>query len=301
MAGSLHGDVAVAIGAQVEQMILQAKKDSEARVRHDLSVAKSQLQHMESIVIELSGRVARCVDQRGPGASEASETVDRTLLSQKISQLEGKWGSEVKALKQDLHRTILAHNHNSDLMRHHRDALDEAKRKVDAMTQPISEQVDVQIDKVERILRAGQAKQRALDALTERLAQLEAQVGEMLPSASMAGYPGAMPGMPGLKPPTEDAHKTFNAEAPVFVPRAVAAVPEAAAGAQEAEEAAGGVAEAVAKAALPVPSGGPPGLEPVGDAEKDNHEESASAEAQEQAEEAAASEEGDAEGDAKES
>ena len=27
---------------------------------------------------------------------------------------------------QDLHRTILAHNHNSDLMRHHRDALDEA-------------------------------------------------------------------------------------------------------------------------------------------------------------------------------
>ena len=85
---------------------------------------------------------------------------------QKIKQLEQKWGSEVKALKQeslmaevydvcyenhtdvmtretqnrapwlqheplqsmwqDLHRTILAHNHNSDLMRHHRDALDEA-------------------------------------------------------------------------------------------------------------------------------------------------------------------------------
>lgn len=85
------------------------------------------------------------------------------MRGQKIKQLEQKWGSEVKALKQerefltvsdcwksvslltldhvgrrsdhfshapqqlqDLHRTILAHNHNSDLMRHHRDALDEA-------------------------------------------------------------------------------------------------------------------------------------------------------------------------------
>ena len=72
----------------------------------------------------------------------------RSGRGQKIKQLEQKWGSEVKALKQahmlqsregfsglrdrqddyviqDLHRTILAHNHNSDLMRHHRDALDE--------------------------------------------------------------------------------------------------------------------------------------------------------------------------------
>jgi len=270
MAGALHGDVASAIGQQVEQMILQAKKDSEARVRHDLSVAKGQLAHMETIIGELTERVARCALANRTGTSEASETVDRTLLSTKIAKLEQKWGSEVKALKQDLHRTILAHNHNSDLMRHHRDALDEAKRKVDAVTQPISEQVDMQIEKVERILRAGATKQRALDALTERLTQLEAQVAEMLPSAAMPpGFPGMLPGMAGLgkHAVAEDMHSQllqaaarstagadsgFNAEAPVFVPRAVAASPPA-------EAASGGGEAAATKAAAAAAL--PPGLE----------------------------------------
>merc|ERR1719330_2160056 len=66
------------------------------------------------------------------------------------------------------------------------------------MSSSASEQVDVQIDKVERIFRASQAKQRALDAMTERLTQLEQQVNEMLPSASMPSFPGMVPGMPGM-------------------------------------------------------------------------------------------------------
>lgn len=201
MSASLHGDVASAIGQQVEQMILQAKKDSEARVRHELNVARQQLQQMEAHVNELTERVSRCVRSNGSGAPDPSQTVDRVFLSTKIKQLEDKWGNEVKALKQDLHRTILAHNHNSDLMRHHRDALDEARRKLDAQTQPKAEQVDQQIEKVDRMLRAGQAKQRALDALTERLGALEGQVNELLPNpAAMSGAYGGMmpPGMSGM-------------------------------------------------------------------------------------------------------
>jgi len=266
MSAPLHADVASAIGQQVEQMILQAQKDSEARVRHDLSVARQQLQQMEGLIGELSERVGRCVRNNGGSAMDPSQTVDRAFLNTKIAQLENKWGTEVKALKQDLHRTILAHNHNSDLMRHHRDALDEARRKLDAQTQPKAEQVDAQIEKVDRMLRAGQAKQRALDALTERLTALEQQVGEILPSSGMPGaYPGMMPpgmtGMPGMmppgmereaaavskrgakkdEPPTDEevrarllqatgkagqaaslAETSFNAEAPVFVPRGAA-------------------------------------------------------------------------------
>merc|ERR1740129_1202944 len=105
----------------------------------------------------------------------------------------------------------------------------------------------------------------------------------MLPAAMPPAFPQMMPGMAGMKPPTEDVHKTFNAEAPVFVPRAAAPAPEVAA-AQEAEESVGGVAEAVAKAAAPPPSGGgPPGLEPLGAPamEKEHAEESAPADAQE--------------------
>lgn len=187
---SIHGDVASAIGQQVEQMILQAKKDSEARVRHDLANTKSQLKHMEGLVEELGQRMARCrANAAGAGASQPSETVDRVFLSQKVSQLEQKWGAEVKALKQDLHRTILAHNHNSDLMRHHRDALEEARRKLEQYTQPKATEVELQIERLDRVVKTGVQKQQLLDSLTDRLQQLEAHVNEL--------FPVAMPGMPG--------------------------------------------------------------------------------------------------------
>eukprot|EP00933_Yihiella_yeosuensis_P006214 TRINITY_DN110900_c0_g1_i1.p1 TRINITY_DN110900_c0_g1~~TRINITY_DN110900_c0_g1_i1.p1 ORF type:complete len:309 (-),score=111.74 TRINITY_DN110900_c0_g1_i1:410-1336(-) len=257
---TLHGDVASAIGQQVEQMILQAKKDSEARVRHELNVARNQLQQMEAHITDLSERVARGARSNG-SAADPSQTVDRAFLSQKIQQLEQKWGSEVKALKQDLHRTILAHNHNSDLMRHHRDALDEARKKLEAVTQPKAEQVDAQIEKVDRMLRVSVAKQRALDALTERLTAMELQVAEMFPVSAGAGaFGGMMP--PGIvdagaasvepkaagkakakkdgAPPSEEEFRnrllqaagkagasstSFNAEAPVFIPGGAAETP----------------------------------------------------------------------------
>jgi len=197
MSATLHGDVASAIGQQVERMILQAKKDSEQRVRHDLSVARTQLTHMESAIADLTERVARCAAANAPGNGEQSRTVDRAFLSQKIAQLEQKWGSEVKALKQDLHRTILAHNHNSDLMRHHRDALDEARKNLESQTPPKAEQVEAQINKMDSMIRAGQAKMRSLDALAERLTVLESHVADVIPTG-LNSFPGMMPGMAGL-------------------------------------------------------------------------------------------------------
>lgn len=248
MSAALHGDVASAIGQQVEQMILQAKKDSEARVRHDLSVARSQLKTMEGAIQEMEQRVAHHVRNHGSsGAQDSSQNVDKDFLTQKVAQLEAKWGAEVKALKQDLHRTILAHNHNSDLMRHHRDALDEARRNLESQIQPKDEQVDAQLEKVDRMVRAGQAKQRALESLTERLASLEQQVGDMLPVAAAniavgaTGLPAGAATIPSggpchgqLRAETGAAAKKKEGEppadgnmmqkflkAPVFVPRNV--------------------------------------------------------------------------------
>mmetsp|Transcript_11456 Transcript_11456/g.22098 ORF Transcript_11456/g.22098 Transcript_11456/m.22098 type:complete len:324 (+) Transcript_11456:70-1041(+) len=260
MATSLHGDVASAIGQQVEQMILQARKDSETRVKHDLTEVRARLQQMEGLIGSLTDRVSR-VRTRAQKPGPDPEHVDQAFLNNSIHQLEQKWGSEVKALKQDLHRTILAHNHNSDLMRHHRDALDEARRRLDAQTQPKAEQVDAQIEKVDRMLRAGQAKQRALEALTERMTALEQQVGDLVPPFGGGMLPGVPRGLnamgipnpamvqqreqpkrPGKKEgelPTEEEVRarllqaaqaghtngndggasSFNAEAPVFVPR----------------------------------------------------------------------------------
>lgn len=233
---AMNVDVASAIGLQMEQMIRQAKVDSETRVARELNQAKARLKMMDSTVVELTDRVARVVRQSG-GVQDHSQTVDQKYLAKTVQQLETKWCQEVKALKQDLHRTILAHNHNSDLMRHHRHALDEAKSKVDAMSQSRADPQN--LEKVERALRGGQAQARALDAFAERLAGLESQVGEMLP----AYHPG-MPGTAGGHEPkaaqpkkkaaakedeirarllaaraAQDSVMSFNAEAPVFVPR----------------------------------------------------------------------------------
>lgn len=255
---SIHGDVASAIGQQVEQMILQAKKDSEARVKHDLANTKTQLKHMEGLVEELAQRIARCRANNAGGAAAqaASESVDRNFLTSKVSQLEQKWGAEVKALKQDLHRTILAHNHNSDLMRHHRDALEDARKKLEQHSQPKAAEVEQQIEKVERVLKAGMSKQALLDQLDDRLKQLEQHFNDTImpgiPYPGMADATAAMMQQQraatakqqrgGYMDPKDDGvteddvrsrvnqamresanrtqNLTFNKEAPVFVPGA---------------------------------------------------------------------------------
>mmetsp|Transcript_56415 Transcript_56415/g.167929 ORF Transcript_56415/g.167929 Transcript_56415/m.167929 type:complete len:250 (+) Transcript_56415:62-811(+) len=247
---ALESGVAAAIGQQVEQMIIQAKKDSESRVQQELSMAHLQLRRMESVISELSDRVAERVRSRA--TPEASPKVDEAFLTQKISQLEQKWAAEMKALKQDLHRTILAHNHNSDLMRHHRDALDDARAKLDARVGPRAEQVDAQIEQVDRMLRARQAKYQALDALEERLAMLEqhaADAGLMLPRGpqpQLQAQPQACGGKGFMG--EAGAGKGLNAEAPVFVPRSTAPTAEA-------EDSSGGEGAAAG-------AGAPPGLSP---------------------------------------
>jgi hypothetical protein len=280
-----HGSVASIIGQQVEQMILQAKKDSEARVKHDLSMAKTQLHNMSGVIEELGGRVARCT--RNSANPEHSQAVDQAFLTQKIAQLEQKWATEVKAMKQDLHRTIQAHNHNSDLMRHHRDAIEDARRKLDAQSQTKVEQVDQQIERMDLMLRQDLAKERALESLSERITHLEQQIGELAPAAPM--YVKEDPARRNsakkdAEPPTEDeamnvsqastgptaggtaegSASGFNVEAPVFVPRGVSAGSKTGTE-QTSAISSGGSGSVPAKepssvADIPAPVDGPPGI-----------------------------------------
>merc|ERR1712136_527805 len=65
------------------------------------------------------------------------------------------------------------------------DAIEDARRKLDAQSQTKVEQVDQQIERVDLMLRQGQAKERALESLSERLTHLEQQIGELAPAAPM--------------------------------------------------------------------------------------------------------------------
>jgi len=142
----------------------------------------------------------------------AGRFVDGQFLGERIAALEQKWGGQVKELKEDLRRTILAHNHNSDLMRDHKNRLEDARRRIEALTNPRAAQVDAQVEKLDRMLRSSQAKQKALDDLTKRLTSLEKQAASVAAAsvanasvgsaASAAALSAMMAGaMPGLFPP----------------------------------------------------------------------------------------------------
>jgi len=231
--------MATTISQQVEQMILKAKGDSERRVRHELQAARTELQRMEATINQLTERVERSVRSRAGSLAHQSEErqiVDQAFLNQQICILEQKFAHETKALKQDLHRTILAHNHNSDLMRHHRDALDEACRRLDTHPmRPEAESVNMQVAHLDHVLRQSQAKQQAIDMVPDQLAILEAQVSAMLSdSAANSVYRKALSAQAQA-----EADGKFNAEAPVFVPRSQPQDADASAGGAAASESAG--------------------------------------------------------------
>merc|ERR1719436_1162397 len=61
---------------------------------------------------------------------EAAEPpLDAEQVAQLLSKIEQQWGQEIRTLKQELHQTILAHNHNADLIKHHKDTIDALRER----------------------------------------------------------------------------------------------------------------------------------------------------------------------------
>ncbi|CAK0852923.1 unnamed protein product [Prorocentrum cordatum] len=137
-------------------------------------------------------------------------------------------------------------------MRHHRDALDEACRRLDAHPmRPEADRVNMQLAHLDHLLHQSQAKQQALDMVTEQLQLLEAQVCAMLDQSANSAAPAYLrqPAKASSAAAQAEADGKFNAEAPVFVPRNPAPQEaDAGAGAAGASEPAGSADSAAAPA-----------------------------------------------------
>merc|ERR1719389_806897 len=59
------------------------------------------------------------------------QAVEPQTVAQALAKLEQQWGKELGKLKQELHQTIYAHNHNADLMKHQKDALDNIRNDLE--------------------------------------------------------------------------------------------------------------------------------------------------------------------------
>lgn len=209
VSSDVRQDILKRIGERVTVLLGAAKKDSESKV-------KAELLALNNIVRDMDTRVDEIVKQLDDIEENPAQAVEPQTVAQALAKLEQQWGKELGKLKQELHQTIYAHNHNADLMKHQKDALDSLRTELDGSQQSLggdSERVKLaklHITKAEALSR-GQQKRGAsekdkLKPLFQRLAAIEQQISvSRFPMGGVPGmppHPGMMPGMgaPGMPP-----------------------------------------------------------------------------------------------------
>ncbi|CAK9091284.1 Hypothetical protein SCF082_LOCUS43010 [Durusdinium trenchii] len=142
-------------------MILDAKHASETRVGKEIQKIKQKMEAMAEKIKMINDRVAAVE----PGRN----ALLKTDLQASIAKLEEVWEGEVGTLKHELWQTIQAHNHNADLLKHHKDAIDQVQnRMTDVTPNPELEQVHLQLLQVDKVLQREMAKEVQMDQLMAR-------------------------------------------------------------------------------------------------------------------------------------
>jgi len=175
--------------------------------------------------------------------------LDREEVGHYLRKTEQQWGAEIRTLKQELHQTILAHNHNADLIKHHKDTIDALQERVVKQKYSSQKSIEIkqQLQQLDQRLKAQQ-KHRKLEPLFERLHALETRVAIAAQGAAWGGG-GGYPRMPmGMTP---DAS---TAPPPGIVPPSATAAGAVAPGLRASPKAAADPAATKEKAAFKIPT-----------------------------------------------
>jgi uncharacterized protein YukE len=224
----LHHGIARDIGQQVEMMILDAKHKSESTVSKEVAKIKVKMEAMTKKINTIKDRVNK-MELNGNGP------LLKTDLAKSIAKLEEVWEAEVGTLKHELWQTIQAHNHNADLLKHHKTAIDQiTNRASESVPNPELEQIHAQLVQVDKVMQREQAKEQQFEQLMLRLTVVQQQL-----SAAGGGAQWGVPPYSGAQQaaaPKKATRKqgqgkskakpsggsqvapTMRAEAPEFVP-----------------------------------------------------------------------------------
>merc|ERR1719271_628744 len=127
-------------------MILDAKQKSETMVGRELKKIKTAMDALADKIEKVNTRLST-LEMGGGGGG-----LRRIELGHSIQKLEDVWEGEVTTLKHELWQTIQAHNHNADLLKHHKDAIDQVQgRMQDDTPNPELEQVHQQLMMVDKV------------------------------------------------------------------------------------------------------------------------------------------------------
>merc|ERR1719383_885821 len=125
----------------------------------------------------MDGRLDQMLAQLDGVEPPAEAPLDVDHVDQLLSKIEQQWGQEIRTLKQELHQTILAHNHNADLIKHHKDTIDSLRERCVKLAgnSVKTSEIQQQLQRLDTRLKQ-QHKQRKLEPLFERLIALEQRV-----------------------------------------------------------------------------------------------------------------------------
>eukprot|EP00411_Alexandrium_monilatum_P072389 CAMPEP_0175557388 /NCGR_PEP_ID=MMETSP0096-20121207/35348_1 /TAXON_ID=311494 /ORGANISM="Alexandrium monilatum, Strain CCMP3105" /LENGTH=336 /DNA_ID=CAMNT_0016860533 /DNA_START=76 /DNA_END=1085 /DNA_ORIENTATION=+ len=168
----LQKEISSTIEAQVSRLIEQARHDTESKV-------KMELKQIRDVMMTLDGRLDQLIGQLdGMEPRESPEPhLDAETVGHLLSKIEQQWGQEIRTLKQELHQTILAHNHNADLIKHHKDTIDALRERCVRLqgNSVKTTEIQAQLARLDARLKQQQ-KQRKLEPLLDRLTVLEQKV-----------------------------------------------------------------------------------------------------------------------------
>jgi len=194
-----QAEISGTIASQVTRLLEQARLDTENKV-------KTELKGIGAVMMTMNGRLDQLLAQLDGIEPRAEPPLDAEHIGQVLSKIEQSWGQEIRTLKEELHQTILAHNHNADLIKHHKDTIDALRdrcQRFQGRGHSTSAEIQQQMARLDAMARQQQTH-RKMDPLFERLAGLERNVAHVAAARSAAWrYPAMppMPMMPGMRPP----------------------------------------------------------------------------------------------------
>jgi uncharacterized protein YukE len=221
LAEDIHQGIARDIGQQVEAMILDAKHKSESTVSKEVQKIKFKMEAMSKKIKMVTERVSK-LDSNGSGP------LLKTDLQKSIQKLEEVWEGEVGGLKHELWQTIQAHNHNADLLKHHKSAIDQiAGRASESVPNPELENIHNQLIQVDKVMQREQAKEQQLDQLMLRLTAVQQQLSAAGGGWVSAAYTAAANNPQGKKTARKQGQGKSKAK-PTAASAAAAAAAQAA-------------------------------------------------------------------------
>lgn len=162
-----------------------------AAARHSETQVSAELRKLDTAFQSLRDKAVR-VETLLRARDHSAQQLPKDGVGKMLLELENRWDQEIKALKRELHQTILAHNHNADLMADHKSAIDKIRSEIDERGAPPRFNEDPQLqDTLTRLgstLERNVARDQDVDTILQR--------GELL----LQRYAESMAGAQSLPP-----------------------------------------------------------------------------------------------------